>query len=262
MIDLHSHILPALDDGAPDLDIALAMARAAVDDGISTMVATPHLDDRYGLDALAIGEHVGHLNLALARAGIALAVLPGAEVAHTRAASLDAPELRAACLGDSKALLVESPYTSVPFFDELVFDLQVRGFRPLLAHPERCAMFQDDIGRLEALVERGVYCAVNGGSIAGRFGHKVQRFAQALVRRGLVHCVASDCHDIKRRPPGLSKAFEDAEADIPGIGAQADWLTTAVPAALLGDKPLPPRPPLPEPPSGRWRPWGKRRGGG
>ena len=262
VIDLHSHILPALDDGAPDFDVALEMARTAVADGVATMVATPHVDDRYGLDPVAIGEHVGRLNLSLARAGIALAVLPGAEVAHTRAASLKGHALHAACLGDSRAILVESPYASVPFFDELVFDLQVRGFRPVLAHPERCGMFQDDIGRLASLVERDVYCAVNGGSIAGRFGTKVQRFALTLLRRGLVHCIASDCHDTKRRPPGLSTALDDAEETIPGITAQAEWLTEGVPTALLSDAPLPPRPELPEQRPARKWPWGRRRAGG
>jgi protein-tyrosine phosphatase len=260
VIDLHSHILPALDDGAPDIEASLEMARMAAADGVSTMVATPHVDERYGLDPPAIGEHVGHLNLAIARAGIALAVLPGAEVAATRAASLSGADLEAACLGDSRALLVESPYSTVPFFDELLFDLEVRGYRPVLAHPERCPMFQADLARLAELVERGMYCAVNGGSIAGRFGSKVHRFAISLLREGLVHAVASDCHDSVRRPPGLSAALADAEAEVPGAAALGDWLTNAVPAALLTDRPLPPRPPLPAEPRSRWRRLRRQRG--
>ena len=260
MIDIHSHILPGVDDGAPDLEVALGMARAAVADGISTMVATPHVDDRYGLDPPAIGEHVGRLNLALARAGIALAVLPGAEVAHTRAASLSDESLRAACLGHGTALLVESPYQSVSFFDDLIFDLQLRGFRPLLAHPERCVMFQTDPARLKALVGRGVYCCVNAGSLAGRFGTKAQRTAIGLVREGLVHSVASDCHDLKRRPPGLTENLQSAEAAVPGIGAQVEWLTNDAPSALVSDQPLPPRPDLPAAPPSGWKRLRRRRG--
>ncbi|MEA2444965.1 MAG: protein-tyrosine phosphatase [Thermoleophilales bacterium] len=252
MIDLHSHILPALDDGAADMEVSLEMARAAVADGVSTMVATPHVDDRYGLDPPDIGEHVGHLNLALARAGIALGVLPGAEVAHTRAAALSPASLLTACLGDSKALLVESPYTSVSFFDDLLFDLQVRGFRPVLAHPERCLMFQRDPDRLAALVDRGIYCTVNAGSLSGGFGRKVRQAAVVMLARGLVHSIASDSHDTERRPPGLSTALDGLEGEIPGITAQAAWLTNDVPAALLADKPLPPRPPLPVKPASRW----------
>jgi protein-tyrosine phosphatase len=258
MIDLHSHILPSLDDGAADMEVSLEMARAAVKDGVSTMVATPHVDDRYGLDPPDIGEQVGHLNLALARAGIALGVLPGAEVAHTRAASLSEEALHTACLGDSKALLIESPYTSVSFFDDLLFDLQVRGFRPVLAHPERCVMFQADPERLAALVERGVYCTINAGSLSGGFGRKVRQTAIGLLARGLVHSIASDCHDTERRPPGLNGALDGIDSEIPGIAAQARWLTNDVPAALLADKPLPPRPPLPAKPARRWR--GLRRG--
>jgi protein-tyrosine phosphatase len=259
MIDLHSHILPALDDGAADMEVALEMARAAVADGVSTMVATPHVDDRYGLDPPSIGEQVGALNLALARAGIALGVLPGAEVAHMRAAALSEASLQTGCLGDSKALLVESPYTSVSFFDDVLFDLQVRGFRPVLAHPERSVMFQSDPDRLAALVERGVYCTINTGSLSGGFGRKVRQTAVALLARGLVHSIASDCHDTERRPPGLSGALEGVEGEIPGIGANARWLTNDVPAALLADKPLPPRPPLPESAPSAWRRLRRRR---
>ncbi len=253
MIDMHSHILPGVDDGAPDLDVALAMARAAVADGVSTMVATPHVDDRYGLDPPSIGEHVGRLNLALARAGVALAVLPGAEVAHTRAAALPDDSLRQACLGHGTALFVESPYQSVSFFDDLLFDLQVRGFRPVLAHPERCVMFQREPERLAALVDRGVFCSVNAGSLAGRFGRHAQKTAVTLVKQGLVHTIASDCHDQRRRPPGLTADLSAAEETVPGIGAQAEWLTNDAPAALLADKPLPPRPELPEASPSGWR---------
>jgi protein-tyrosine phosphatase len=260
VIDIHSHILPGVDDGAPDLEVALGMARAAVADGVSTMVATPHVDDRYGLDPPAIGEHVGRLNLALARAGIALAVLPGAEVAHTRAASLSNDALRAACLGHSSTLLVESPYQAVSFFDDLLFDLQLRGFKPLLAHPERCVMFQDDPSRLTTLVSRGMYCCVNAGSLAGRFGTKAQKAAITLVKLGVVHVVASDCHDQKRRPPGLSASMEAAELALPGIAAQAEWLTNDAPTALVSGNPLPPRPDLPEAPPSGWRRLRRRRG--
>lgn len=252
MIDLHTHILPAVDDGAPDMDAALAMARVSVDTGVHTMVATPHVNDRYALDPLAIGERVGHLNLALARAGVALGVLPGAEVSHTRAGELSDRQLRASCLGGHSALLVESPYASSPFFDELLFDLQLRSFRPVLAHPERCPMFQGDLDRLAGLVERGILCSINTGSLAGHFGRTVRRTAVELLRRGLAHSLASDCHNTDRRPPGLNAGIEAAQEQIPGAQAMAEWLTVSVPGALLDGSRLPERPALPEQPAGRW----------
>ena len=261
MIDLHTHILPAIDDGAPDTDVSLAMARAAVDAGVDTMVATPHVNDRYKLDPLAIGEHVGHLNLAIARAGIALAVLPGAEVAHTRVGGLSDAQLRACCLGGHSALLIEAPYTASHFFEELLFDLQVRSFRPVLAHPERCPMFQGSVDRVAALVDRGILCSVNAGSLAGRFGRVPHRTAVEMLRRGLVHSLASDCHDTERRPPGLRVGVEAVRDQVPGIEALADWLTVGVPAALVAGASLPKRPAMPEQPApSRWARMRRRRG--
>ena len=260
---MHSHILPGIDDGADDLEVALHMARAAVADGVSTMVATPHVDDRYGLDPVDIGRHVGNLNLAIARAGIALAVLPGAEIAHTRAASLSDSALRFACLGGhSSTLLIESPYQVVSFFEDLLFDLQVRGFRIVLAHPERSAMFQSDLDRLAGLVDRGIYCSVNAGALTGGFGTKAQKAALAMLHRDLVHTLASDCHDETRRPPGLRTALADAERVMPGQADLKAWLTEAVPAALVADKPLPPRPAKPPPAPSGWRRLGRRPAGG
>lgn len=257
MIDLHSHILPGVDDGSPDMETSLEMARQSIAAGVHTMVATPHVNERYPVDPLEIGEHVGRLNLALARAGIALAVLPGAEVAHTRAGELSDAQLRASCLGQLSAILVESPYTAVPFFDELIFELQLRGLRPVLAHPERCIMFQRDGRRVASLVERGVLCCVNSGSLAGRFGQTARRTAVGLLRAGLVHCVASDCHDTERRVPGVRAGLDSVRAEVPGIEQLAEWLTAEVPVALLAGSPLPPRPELPEQPRGRW--WQKSR---
>ena len=250
---MHTHILPAVDDGSPDVDESLAMARRAVAAGVHTMVATPHVNDRYRLDPLDIGSHVGHLNLAIARAGIALAVLPGAEVAHTRAGALGERELRAACLAGSSALLVESPYSPAPFFDEFLFDLQLRGFRPILAHPERSTMFQADTNRLAALVERGVLCSINTGSLAGDFGRTVRNTAVELLRLGLVHTIASDCHDTEHRPPGLAAGLESVRDEIPGVDVLSGWLTFDAPAALLAGTPLPSRPSLPAEPPSLWQ---------
>jgi protein-tyrosine phosphatase len=248
VIDLHSHILPGLDDGAGDIEVSLRMARIAVEEGVQTMVATPHVNFDYPVDADMVISKVGEVNVALARAGVPLAVLPGAEISMARAAQLSDAELRAFALARGPTVLVESPYVKgAGFLDELLFDLQLRGFRPLLAHPERCPTFQDDVGRLRRLVERDVACSVNAQSLAGRFGTKVRDFALLLVREGLVHDVASDSHDDSRRPPGMRAGIAAAEEHLAGISALTDWLTQAAPAALLAGRPLPARPDLPAP---------------
>jgi protein-tyrosine phosphatase len=250
VIDLHSHILPGLDDGAGDIEVSLGMARIAVEAGVQTMAATPHVNFDYGVESESVMSRVGELNVALARAGIALAVLPGAEISMPRAAQLSDAELESFCLGGGRTLLIESPYVKgVGYVEELLFDLQLRGFRVLLAHPERCPTFQDDPDRLRRIVERDIYCAVNTGALAGGFGRTVRAFAMDLLRGGLVHCIASDAHDEVRRPPGLLAGFEAADEELPGVAAQADWYTRAAPSALIAGKRLPPRPELPEPPA-------------
>lgn len=254
VIDLHTHILPGVDDGAPDLDTSLAMARSAAADGIRTVVATPHVSPRYETTSAEVVRRVSDLNKAIREAGVPLTVLGGAEVSPVRIPEAAREELRPLCLGGSSCLLVESPYAhTVTFLDELLFDLQVAGFRPLLAHPERSPLFHGDVDRLRGLVARGVLCSVTASSLAGAFGSTVKRFSLQLVEEGLVHDVASDAHDDEGRPLALSAALGEAERDLPGLAGQVDWLTGAAPAAMLADEPLPPRPPLPSRRRSGWR---------
>jgi protein-tyrosine phosphatase len=184
---------------------------------------------------------------------IALAVLPGGEVAMGTARELDDDVLRAFCLGGGTCLLLESPYGGeLPWLEDLIADLRERGFRPLLAHPERSPLFQDDPDRLARLVERGVRCTVNAGSMTGRSGDAVRACTLELFRRGLVHAVSSDAHDNSRRPPRLREGFEELERDLPGISTAIDWYTDRAPAAILAGDPLPERP-EPEKLRGRFR---------
>lgn len=243
MIDLHSHILHGLDDGAEDLAASLALALAAVADGTRRMVATPHVDFKHEFDLAAILPRVGELNAALAREEIPLAVLPGAEIAIPRLAELDSDELARLVLGGGSCLLVESPYSSsAPFLEDALFDAQVRGFTPVLAHPERSPVFQKDVERARRLVERGVLLSLDVGSLAGRFGSTVRTAAIELMHDELVHNIASDAHDLTRRPPGFSQALEEAEQDLPGIRSQMGWFVNEAPAAILSGQPLPDRP--------------------
>jgi len=253
MIDLHCHILPGIDDGAPDMDASLAMARTAVDNGIESIVATPHVSLDYPTEPEAISQGVGELNLALVRSGIPLAVLPGAELAPSSLGDMDDAALLPLCLAGGRTVLVESPYVpGVHWLEELLFDLQARGFRPVLAHPERSPLFQQDPSRLGRVVQRGVYCSITAASLAGTFGSQVRRFTVRLMRDGLVHDVASDAHDHRRRPPSLISGFAAAERELPGISEHADWYTRVAPATLLAGRSLP-APPVPAPSKRRLR---------
>lgn len=254
MIDLHCHILPGIDDGADDIPTALAMARMAVADGVHTIAATPHVSPRYPLDPGAVEEGVERLNAVFAREDVPLLVERGAELAATSLTEIDDEDLRPLALGGGDCVLVESPYVSeVAFFEQLVFDLQLRGFRPVLAHPERSPMFHRGPDRLSGLVARGALCSITAGSMAGTFGATVRKFTLALLREGLVHDVASDAHDPSRRPPGLRAGFSTLEAELPGIWRQMPWFTEECPAAILAGRPLPPRPPALTPRPTGWR---------
>ncbi len=254
MVDLHCHILPGLDDGARTIDDALDMARAAASAGIARMVATPHIRDDHPFPLELMDERLGTLREALVEADIPVKVARGGEVALSKVTELDDETLATLCIGMGAYLLVESPHTEVTgLLERVVFELQSRGFRPLLAHPERCPSFLSDLPRLERLVERGVLCSVTAGSMQGQFGTTVQRFTATLFAAGLVHNVASDSHDARRRPPGLSQAFWSMERLIPGLGDQSEWFTTEVPTAILAGRELPARPAMVAPRRGGLR---------
>ena len=255
MIDLHCHVLPALDDGPVNVDFSVAMARAAAESGTQIMVATPHIRSDYRFEPASIEARVEELNAVLADEGVPLRVVAGAEVALRKLPELSDQVLGDLCLGSGPYLLVESPYRSAEVdLEGQLGALAERGFSPMLAHPERCPLFHKDPGRLGRLVAEGVLCSVTAGSMEGRFGEDVRRFAIRMFREALVHDVASDAHDHVHRPPALAPAFARLEAELPGLSAQAAWYTVTAPVAVLAGRPLPPRPPPPpEPRPSRWR---------
>lgn len=239
MIDLHCHVLAGIDDGPTTIEGSLALARAAADGGTQKIVATPHVSWTYSNDAASISRLVGETNAAFAAAGLTVEVVAGAEVAITRVPELAPEELSALALGNGPWLLVEFPFTSVAVgLDAIVLDLQDQGHRVVLAHPERCPAFHREPRMLEMLVDAGVLTSITAGSLVGRFGSTVQRYALGLVEGDLVHNVASDAHGADERRPGMA-----AELDEAGLGPLADWLTYAVPSAILeGRETIPPRP--------------------
>jgi protein-tyrosine phosphatase len=242
VIDLHAHVLPGIDDGPPDLGAALALVRAAAEDGTRTIVATPHVSERYPNEPAAIGAAVAGFRAAVAAAGLPVEVLAGAEIALARIPELDEDELHALTLGGGPNLLVEPPLShAAGDFDGIVLGLLDRGHGVVLAHPERCPAFQREPQRLTRLVAAGARTSLTASSLVGRFGSHVERFALRLLRDGLVHDLASDGHDLARRRPELATPLREAAALRPGLGELSTWLTNDAPAALLaGTHPGPP----------------------
>lgn len=253
VIDLHCHVLPGIDDGPKTVGDSLALARAAASSGTRVLVATPHVSWRYPNEPGTIAGLVEKLNAQLISESVELEVRAGAELAMSRIADLDRAQLDSLTLAGGGWLLVEPPFVPTAYgLDAIVLELQRQGYRVILAHPERCAAFHRDAQMLASLVGAGVLTSLTAGSLVGRFGASVRRFALRLVADGLVHNVSSDAHDELRRPPGVAAELERA-----GLGPLAEWLTHSVPAAILDGGEIPPRPAF-EPASRRrrlrWRP--------
>jgi protein-tyrosine phosphatase len=239
VIDLHSHILPALDDGPDTIEESLELARAAVADGIDVIGATPHVRDDYPTTADEMEAAVMWLREELRAVGIPLELLTGGEVALERL-ELPLDELRRFGLGGSDDyLLVETPYSGWPLdLGERLFVLHAAGITPVLAHPERNAEVQaDPERRLRPLVESGTLVQLTAASVDGRLGRRPQAASRRLVELELAHLLGSDAHAPSIRAVGLSAAAATLED-----GELARWLTNDAPAAVLAGKPLPPRP--------------------
>jgi len=221
----------------------MAMCRRALEHGTNTMVATPHIREDYPFTLDQMRDRLAEVSEALRAARMPLQVVPGGEVAVTRAMELDVDALLAVTLGDGPYLLVESPYGYVTeMLERTIFDLQVRGFRPVLAHPERSPCFLGEPDRVAELVERGVLCSVTASSLAGRFGSSVKRFTHWMLEQHLAHNVASDAHDADARPPLDEAELRRCGRELPALQRQLVWLTTDVPTAILRGDELPPRP--------------------
>ena len=242
VIDLHCHLLPGLDDGPTSMPEAFAMARVAAASGTTTIVATPHIDHRWGVRPHDLPRRGAALADALREEGIGLELRTSGEIAISRLADLSGEELDSLRLGDGRYLLVESPMNPADAdFDVLLLKVQERGESIVLAHPERCPLFQRQPERLARCVEAGILCSITAGSLRGDFGERVRRFSLEILSEGLVHDLASDAHDQHSRTPSLAGALEQAEDELPGVSGRADWLTKVAPAAILtGERPPPP----------------------
>jgi protein-tyrosine phosphatase len=239
VIDLHTHILPGIDDGARTLDDALEMARALVADGVTAVAATPHVRDDYPTSADAMLQAVDELRRVFEEEGIALTLLPGAELAIERIAPLAESELRRLTLaGGGHYVLVETPYYGwPPELAEQLLELRLAGFTPVLAHPERNAEVQGAPSLLAPFVHGGTLVQVTAASLDGRLGAGPRETAFHLVETGLAHMVASDAHTPDVRAVGMRSAL-----DALGDAALAEWLTSDLPRALVERRSLPPRP--------------------
>lgn len=241
LIDIHSHILPGVDDGAADLAEALAICRLAVAEGTRHLLATPHLrhesfwnEDRPKLEA-AFRE----LQKVVGQEGLPLELYLGGEIAINDASveELLAPGTQLLSLAGGRWVLLEFDFQGYgPDPVETVWEVAVRGFRPIVAHPERLRWMASDFGLLTALARSGATFQLTGMSLTGEFGRIARDAAFQLVERGFVHFVASDAHDPRLRKPGLFAARELVARTWGEAAAQAFF--TDQPLAVIEDRPF------------------------
>ena len=217
MIDIHSHILPGVDDGAKNLEQSLEMARQAVNDGIRIMVATPHLFKGRTFDLSQLNnkevilQHVAQLRQKLSEAAIPLEIIPGCDFPLGFESLKRLDDGRALTINDAKRyLLLELPDTSLPpAMEEICFQLQSKGITPIITHPERHLIMQEMPYKLKRLIDLGCLVQMTGNSLTGWFGRRVKKISRQLVKLGYVHLLATDAHDPKGRPPLLSQAVTE-----------------------------------------------------
>lgn len=202
MIDLHSHILPGVDDGAQTLEDSLEMARKAISQGITHLMCTPHHNNgKYNNPADKIIREVANLQGELDKRGLDLTLLEGQEVRLTEflLTAIQRDEILFTDL-DNTYLLIEFPTNEVPIYAEQVFyQLLNRGQVPVIVHPERNAVFREEPNRLVSFLEMGTLTQLTAPSIVGIFGSDIQQTARQMLEHNMLYMVASDAHNLRHR---------------------------------------------------------------
>lgn len=235
MIDLHCHILPALDDGAGDLEDAVAMAQQAAADGIEAICATPHVRHDHAVEIASLPGRVAEVQAELERREIDVRVLPGGEVAQTEADDLADAELAAVSLGGGGGwiLLEPAPGPLGARLELSVERLMARGFRAVIAHPERHADADLEM-RLELLAAQGCLIQWTAAFVADP---AMREWVARWARMGLVHLLASDAHSSRfGRPVALADGFAALRETLPA--ATVEWMAREAPAAIVRGEPV------------------------
>ena len=213
MIDLHSHILPGLDDGSRTLSVSFEMARRYVDVGVECVACTPHiLPGLYNNSGAQIRHAVEALQAQLDLEGISLRLTTGADnhITPNFVGALHSGHLLS--LGDSRYVLVEPPHHVTPTrLEDLFFDIILADYVPILTHPERLTWIEEKYDVMRRLAERGVWMQITSGSLLGKFGRRPRYWAERMLSEGLVHILATDAHDNARRRPDLLEGRIAAE---------------------------------------------------
>ena len=230
MIDIHCHILPGVDDGASDMDESTAMAKIAADDGITRIVATPHVKDP-SLSALRIQHAVEELNIILKEQNIPVTVFPGAEVNMLMGPSL----LAGYTINGTNYIIIEFAYSHFPSnTPDIIFNLMIQGYKPIIAHPERNPSIIQKPRILFNMLDSGVLVQITADSLTGAFGRDIRACAVYLLKNNAVSLVGTDAHSAGYRSPILSEGLDVAEKIIGKKNAEVIFISN--PEAIINGK--------------------------
>lgn len=207
-IDIHAHILPGLDDGAQSLSNSKELALEASRNGITHIVATPHLNLHHSLSRRYLNQKVKELNLYLKKAGINVTVYAGAEVICDLAMVRKIKKKQLILMPSKKHVLIHTPLTNMPIFvEDLIFQLSLLNIKPIFAHIELNYHIQAQPQWAKKLVERGALLQVTSATLSGHLAGLAQKTAITLLKEELVFAVASDAHSLTFKPPNFLFAF-------------------------------------------------------
>ena len=239
MIDIHSHPLPGVDDGARSLEIAVEMCKMSAEDGVTHLVATPHSNYTYTFDPGLNRQLLAELQ---EKVGDKPKLLLGCDF-HLSYDNIQvcAQNSKDFTINQTSYLLVELPDQFIPdHISRVYYDIQVAGLKPIITHPERNALIQRKPELVDQWVSIGCLVQVTAQSYTGSFGSKARKFSEKLLNDGLVHFFASDAHDAKRRPPILSECYEKLASE--KGEAIADLVMRQNPEAVINGIPMPSQP--------------------
>jgi protein-tyrosine phosphatase len=239
VIDLHSHILPGVDDGARTIEDSVAMCRLAAAAGTTTIVATPHmLHPQYHVPGPVAQAKVEEVRAALAAANVPIDVVLAGEIHWSEdvPAGLASGELLPLC-ATRRYILFELPTSHVPApFRDVCWQFHLAGIYPVLAHPERNAEFCAHPERLEPFHDAGILVQVTAMSLTGDFGRRARKVSERWLEQGVVDLIASDGHSCRSRPPTMDAAAKVVRK-LSGPTAE-EWLTREAPRRVLAGEPV------------------------
>jgi protein-tyrosine phosphatase len=243
MVDIHQHLLFGIDDGSKSLAQSVAMVQMAMDDGFTHVVATPHANDQYPYDRVRNQSLLAQIRDALpADVAAAMTLGLGCDF-HLNFENTEDARLhpRRYTINETEYLLIELPDIGIPArIDEILYDLRVAGMTPILTHPERNVTLQRTPAKLQEWVEKGLLLQVTAGSVLGDFGATAESMAWSLLRKNVVHFLATDAHDTQRRTPTMSAARRRVEERLGE--STSDRLCVTNPKMVFEGRPLPQQP--------------------